>query len=160
PVHGVVGVLQQVGAGLAPQPVHAAPSPRLPSLLMIRTRESLPSCSAATAAGSVQTRTKPAKLAHPDGPEAIAGSPGCGCASFLRAGGTWSSVMVMNQSAPKPTTGQVIGEISRQASPPIAVSALPLASVGLPSRLLCSQQSALSGSTTTNCGRGVQRAHK
>jgi len=60
--------------------------------------------------------------------------------------------MVMNQSVASPTIGQVTGEISRQARPPIAVSALPLASAGLPAWLLWNQQSALLGSTTTKIG--------
>ena len=56
--------------------------------------------------------------------------------------------------------GQVTGEISRQARPPITVSASPLASVGLPARLLWNQQSALSGSTTIETGRCSQTAQR
>jgi hypothetical protein len=73
---------------------------------------------------------------------------------------TWSSSMVMNQSVASPTIGQVTGEISRQASPPITVSALPLAGAGLPALLLWNQQSALSGSTTMKVGRSGRTAHR
>src|SRR5262245_38223121 len=157
PVHRIAGMLQQVGAGLVGQPVaafaHGVGSPRLPSLLISRTRALRPSFSASNATGSAATRISPARPAQPDGPEAIAGSPPAGWASSCRAGRTSSSSMVMNQSAARPTTGQVTGEISRQARPPITVSALPLAAAGLPYRLLWNQQSALSGSTTMKLGR-------
>src|SRR5262249_35086026 len=82
PVHRVGGMLQQVGAGLVGQPIaafaHGVGSPRLPSLLISRTRALPPSFSAANAAGSAETRISPARPAHPDGPEAIAGSPPAG----------------------------------------------------------------------------------
>ena len=135
-------------------------SPRLPSLLISRTREWRSSFSALKAASSVQARVRPARPAQPEGPDAIAGSPSSGWANSRRAGMTWSSAMVMNQSVASPTTGQVTGEISRQASPPMTVSALPLASVGLPERLLWNQQSALSGSTTMKVGRCGSAAHR
>src|SRR5215468_7021365 len=142
PMHGVVGVLQQVGAGLATQAIaafaHGGGSPRLPSLLISRTRAWRSSFSASKAAGS----------------------PPSGWAYRRRAGATAPSSMVMNQSAAKPTTGQVIGEIARQARPPITVSASPLAGAGLPWRLLWNQQSALCGSMTTKVGRAGRTAHR
>ena len=68
--------------------------------------------------------------------------------------------MVMNQSAPRPITGQVIGETSRQARPPMTVSALPLAGTIRPARLLWNQQSADSGSTMTKTGRASIISHR
>src|SRR5262249_29001613 len=135
PVHRVVGVLQQIGAGLVAEAGHALAFPGLPSLLIKRTRLRPSRCRASKGSSSVQTRVRPARPAQPDGPDAIAGSSPSGRANSRRAGVTWSSSMVMNQSVPTPTTGQVSGEISRQARPPITVSALPLASAGLPARL-------------------------
>src|SRR6185312_5371031 len=95
PMHRVVGVLQQVGAGLGAEAVHAGSSPRLPSLLINRTREWRSSFNALKAASSVQTRASPAMPAQPDGPDAIAASPSSGWPSSRRAGRTWSSSMVM-----------------------------------------------------------------
>ena len=147
-------------------------SPRLPSLLISRTRLRLSRSSALKAASSVQTRIEAgqpgaARRTRRDRRIAVErmGEQLCAPASPRPRS------MVMNQSVARPTTGQVTGEISRQARPPMTVSALPLASVGLPARLLWNQQSALSGSTTMKRGarlvarpeiadhRGGQAAH-
>ena len=48
PMNGIFGMLQQIGAGLGTQAIHAGCSPRLPSLLTRRTRECRSSFSAST----------------------------------------------------------------------------------------------------------------
>ena len=74
----IARMLQQIGAGFRAEAVasvaHAAPSPRLPSLLTSSTR-ALPSSPTTLLASSLaQRRVSAARPAHPEGPEAMVGS--------------------------------------------------------------------------------------